>query len=220
MESQTKTSVQHVALDSVEGRVDRLRGLRERLTDHFLELAVALHEEHVAELWTRARTREGALYENEEDFWEEAVGVKRRTAYQLIAVGEVLARLDDQAEASKALSRVGLYRLDILVPVLKKEPTIAMALQWADLAKAHSREALREMVGKALGRPERVAGEPGDRFRAYVTNAMPDGAARQLAEDFFAAGAQHSGTHNAVAIMIAGFQDRRLLNDPRTPRRT
>jgi hypothetical protein len=207
VKSQTKTAVQHVAPGPVEERVDRLRSLRERLMDHYLELAVALYEEHEAQLWTKARTHEGGRYENEVGFWEEGVGVKRRMAYQLIAVGEVLVKVDDQAGASKALSGVGLHKLDILVAILRKDPTLATVQKWADLAKTHSREALRENVGQALGRPAKTVGEPGDRFRVYVVNRMPDRNTRELAEEFFEVGARYTKGKNAVGIMIAGFQE-------------
>lgn len=43
--------MQRVALDPVEARVDRLRNLNEHLIDRYLELAVALHAEHEAQLW-------------------------------------------------------------------------------------------------------------------------------------------------------------------------
>jgi len=207
MKSHTKTAVQPVAPGPVAERVNRLRSLRERLTDHYLGLAVALHEEHDAQLWTKAPAPEGGRYESEEDFWEEAVGVRRRTAYQLIAVGEVLAKVGQQAEASQALSGVGLHKLDVLVPILKKESTMPTLRKWADLAKTHSREALREAVGKALGRPAKAVEEPGERFRAYVINAMPDKNTKELAEEFFTVGARYAASKNAVGIMIAGFQE-------------
>jgi len=207
MKSQTKTAVQHVASGPVAERVNRLRSLRERLTDHYLELAVALHEEHDAQLWTRAPAPGAGRYESEEAFWEEAVGVKRRTAYQLIAVGEVLATVGEREEASRTLSGVGLHKLDVLVPILKKESTMPTLRKWADLAKTHSREALREAVGKALGRPARAVEGPGERFRAYVINAMPDNDTKELAEDFFAVGARYTTSKNPVGILIAGLQE-------------
>ncbi len=207
MKSQTKTAVQHVAPRPVAERVNRLRSLRERLTDHYLELAVALHEEHDAQLWTKAPALGAGRYESEEAFWEEAVGVKRRTAYQLIAVGEVLATVGEREEASRTLSGVGLHKLDVLVLILKKEPTMPTLLKWAELAKTHSREALRDEVGKALGRPAKAADEPGERFRAYVINAMPDQDTKELAEEFFTVGARYTASKNAVGIMIAGFQE-------------
>jgi hypothetical protein len=46
MKSGTKTAVQPVAPGPVAERVNRLRSLRERLTDHYLELAMALHDCH------------------------------------------------------------------------------------------------------------------------------------------------------------------------------
>ncbi len=207
MESETKTAVQPVAPGPVAERVNRLRSLRERLTDHYLELAMALHEEHDAQLWTKARTHEGGRYASEEDFWEEAVGVKRRTAYQLIAVGEVLAKVGEWEEALRTLSGVGMHKLDVLVPILKKEPTMPTLRKWADLAKTHSREALREKVGKALGRPARAVEEPGERFRAYVINAMPDQDTKEIAEEFFKVGARYAASKNAVGILIAGLQE-------------
>jgi hypothetical protein len=207
VKSDANTAVQPVAPGPVEERVNRLRSLRERLTDRYLELAVALHEEHDAQLWTKAPVPGGGRYESEEDFWEEAIGVKRRTAYQLIAVGEVLARVGEREAASRTLSGVGLHKLDVLVPILKKEPTMPTLREWADLAKAHSRQALREAVGKALGRPAKTVDEPGERFRAYVINAMPDQDTKELAEEFFVVGARSTASKNAVGIMIAGLQE-------------
>ncbi len=193
--------------ESAQARVRELRELMREMTTRYLALAQALHEAHETELWTKARTHEGGRYESEEAFWEDAIGVKRRTAYQLIAVGEVLAKSDDQAEASKALSGIGLHRLDILMPVLKKEPTTATVQHWADRAKALTREALREEVGKALGRPEKVVQGPGQRFRAYVINQMPDKNTKELAEEFFTVGARYTNSENAVGVLIAAFQE-------------
>jgi hypothetical protein len=73
------------------------------------------------------------------------------------------------------------------------EPTMPTLRKWADLAKTHSREALREEVGKALGRPAKAGDEPGERFRAYVINAMPDQDTKELAEEFFTVGARSHG---------------------------
>jgi hypothetical protein len=100
-----------------------------------------------------------------------------------------------------------LHKLDVLVPILKKESTMPTLRKWADLAKTHSREALREAVGKALGRPARAVEGLGDRFRAYVINAMPDQDTKELAEEFFAVGARYTTSKNAVGTMIAGFQE-------------
>jgi hypothetical protein len=47
---------------------------------------MAIHEEHEAGLWAKVRTRTGHPYESEDQFWEEAIGVKRRTAYQLTLI--------------------------------------------------------------------------------------------------------------------------------------
>src|SRR6266481_356637 len=192
--------------DSVEARVRHLRDLVGEVMNHYLGLAQALHKEHEAQLWTKARPSPGARYRSEEEFWEAAVGVKRRTAYQLIAIGEMLAKVDDQVEASKALSGIGLHRLDILVPMLKKQPTIDMIEHWADVARRLPREALRQEVGKALGRPARVVQEAGDRFRAYVINQMPDKSTKELAEEFFTVGARYTNAENVVGILVAAFQ--------------
>ena len=196
-----------LSAESAQARVRQLRDLMREMTNQYLALAQALHEAHATALWAQVRTREGGSYESEEAFWEEVIGVKRRTAYQLIAVGEVLAKVDDEAEASKALSGIGLHRLDILVPMLKKEPTTATVQHWADRAKGLTREALREEVGKALGRPEKVVQEPGQRFRAYVINQMPDENTKELAAKFFAEGARFTNNEDAVGILIAAFQE-------------
>ncbi len=196
-----------LAAESVQARIRHLQELVGEMENRYLVLAQTVHEEHAAELWTKARTSAGAPYRSEEDFWEEAVGIKRRTAYQLIALGELLAKADDQPQALKALSGVGLHKLDILVPVLRKNPTVSTFRKWADLAKTHSREALREKVGHALGRPSKSVHEPGDRFQAYVINRMPDRDTRELAEEFFEVGARYTKGKNAVGILIAGFQE-------------
>jgi len=53
-------------------------------------------------------------------------------------------------------------------------------------------------VCKALGRPAKPVEEPGERFRAYVINAMPDQDTKELAEEFFAVGARYTTSKNAV----------------------
>src|SRR5262249_39032176 len=66
-------SVQRVAQSSItiEQRVGRLRDLAAQVTGGYLALAVTLHEEHEAELWTKAGAETGAPYRSEEEFWEE-----------------------------------------------------------------------------------------------------------------------------------------------------
>jgi hypothetical protein len=198
-------------------RVGRLRSLNEHLIDRYLELAVALHSEHINALWASATPTGGGRYASEEDFWEGAIGIKRRTAFQLIAVGGVLAQVSEttgepttpaiQAEAAKILTPVGLHKLDVITPVLKKDPTLPVVKRWADLAKKNSRDALRELVAKALGRKLKDEAEPGSRFRAYILNAMPSLERRELAEAFFEAGTRHVGTDNSVGIFIAAMEE-------------
>jgi hypothetical protein len=214
---QTNTESNTVAqLDPVGARVLLLRNLNEHMINRYLDLAVALHAEHVNALWTQAPALGGGHYVDEEQFWEEAVGVKRRTAYQLIAVGGVLAQVSAvtgepttpaiQAEAAKALTPVGLHKLDVITPVLKKEPTLPVVQKWSDLAKANSREALREMVAKALGRKLKDEADPGEKFRRYIINAMPDGETRELATEFFEVGERHTKS-NPVGALICAMQE-------------
>jgi hypothetical protein len=110
---------------TVEQRVCRLRELAEQVTGRYLDLAVVLHQEHEAELWTKALAQKGGAYRSEEEFWEEAIGVKRRSAYQMIAIGRVLCKIGVRPDDTKALVGVGLYKMDLLVPVLEREPTPA-----------------------------------------------------------------------------------------------
>lgn len=205
---EARRDVQHVALaHSPEERVRRLRQLAEQVADRYLVLAVALHEEHLAGLWEKARIPGGAQYESEEQFWEEALGLKRRSAYQLLAIGRVLARIDSQEEARAALAEIGLYKADVLVPVLERTPDLATVRAWAEVAHTHSRDALRERVREALGRRGRAPGEPGSRIRAALVNAMPTLETRQLGEEFFEVGARYVESDHPVAILIAGFQE-------------
>ncbi len=200
----TTPGVQRVAPD-VQQRVLHLQRLAARVTEGFLALADTLYREHDAALWQTAVTTDGGRYASEEVFWEEGVGVKRRTAYQLIAVGRAISKLTLSADDRDALAAVGLHKLDVLVPVLERRPEAAT--EWIAVARSHSREALRERVGEALGRPVRPAGVPGARFQTFLINAMPDLESRQLAEDFFAAGAAHTGSDNAVGIVVAAMQE-------------
>ena len=94
--------VQRVAQTPAE-RVARLCQLAGQVAEGYLPLAVALHEEHLAGLWEKARIPAGVQDESEEQFWEEALGLKRRTACQLIAIGRVLTKIGRQDEAREAL---------------------------------------------------------------------------------------------------------------------
>src|SRR5262249_36684049 len=146
-------------------------------------------------------------YRSEEEFWEEVVGVKRRTAYQMIAIGRVLRKIGVQPEGTKALASVGLYKMDLLVSILEREPTEAALERWAEVASTRTRSELREQVHQALGRPVRTAAEPGSRFERMVELAMPDQESRALAEDFFRVGKEYVGSENAVGVMIAAMQE-------------
>jgi hypothetical protein len=196
--------VRHVAQnDPVEKRVDRLRGLLAGLMNNYIALARGLYEEHVAELWTKAPGH----WASEEDFLEESVGIKRRTSFELLAIGAVLAQIAEKEEASKELGAVGMYKLGVLVPVLKSDPTMPTVRRWTELARTHSREALRELVAKALGRKLKDAGAPGERFKTYIIGAMPDGESRELATEFFERGAQVLGNDHPITVLIAAFQE-------------
>jgi hypothetical protein len=203
---ETTTAVQRVAQTS-EARVSRLRHLTEDMTERYLSLARALYEEHEAELWTQVRARTGGRYQSEEEFWEEAIGVKRRTAYQLIRIGRILTEIGPEAESQKALVGVGLCKMDVLVPILEREPTVVGLQKWAEVARTNSREALREQVQKALERPIRPPGDPGERFERMMKGAMPDLESRTVAENFFRIGKEHVGSENPVAVVIAGMQE-------------
>jgi hypothetical protein len=100
--------VRHVAqaTPTVEQRVRRLQALAAQVAERYLALALVIHEEHEVELWTKSRARTGLPYQNEEEFWEEALGVKRRTAYTLLAVGRTLSKLGIKQDGLKALAGV------------------------------------------------------------------------------------------------------------------
>jgi hypothetical protein len=177
------------------------------MVDRYLALAVAIHEEHEVGLWTKMRTRTGHPYESEDQFWEEAIGLKRRTAYQLIAVGRVLSKVGIEEDGMKALAGVGLYKMDLLVPVLEREPTQAALQKWVNEARSRTRDELRELVHEALGQPARSSSEPGARFAQMVERAMPDEETRKLTQDFFRVGKLYVGTENAVGVAIAAMQE-------------
>ncbi len=191
----------------VTPRVDHLRDLARRVASQHLVLADALYAEHVAGLWQYARTPQGDPYEAEEQFWEEAVGVRRRAAYQLIALGRLLSKLRLTAADRTALAAVGLHKMDLLVPILKRQATIRPVRGWIAVAQTCSRKALRERVREALGRPGRPVADHAAHVQAYLVNAMPDLESRDLAAEFFTVGATFTGTDNAVAILIAAMQE-------------
>ena len=207
--------VRGVALDPVEARVDHLRRLNEHMVNRYLDLAVALYAEHINSLWTQAVAPGGGRYTDEETFWEN-LGVKRRTAYQLISVGAVLALVSEtggepttpaiQAEAAEILLPVGLAKLDVVVPVLKRDPVLSTVRRWSDLARANSRDALRELVAKALGRKLKDEADPGEKFRRYIINAMPDGETRELAIAFFEAGELYTKS-NPIGTLICAMSE-------------
>ena len=203
---ETKIETQRAASHPVEERVARLRGLLARVADRYLELACALYKEHLAELWTKAPASGGGHFESEAAFFEEGVGIKIRTAQQLIAVGGVLAKVPEQAEASEALSGVGMFKLDVITPVLKRDPVLPTIRKWAELARTHSRAALRELVAKSLDRKLRDPEAPGERFKKYILNQVPPDA-RIIAEEFFDLGERVVESENAIAILLAGMTE-------------
>ena len=204
----TDGGVQRVALtDDVSQRITHLCGLATRLASSTLALAEALYVEHTEALWQVARTCDGLPYESEEHFWEDAIGIKRRSAYQLVAIGRMLTTLALPGLDRTALARVGLHKLDTLVPVLEQAQTPEVVRRWTEIARTQPREILRDAVREALGQPRRPASEPGSRFQTAVINVMPDLESRQLATEFFAVGAEYVGTDHAVAILIAGMQE-------------
>ena len=200
--------VQRVALpETVPDRVEHLRMLSHQVVGHYLVLAEALHVEHEAALWQYARTDDTKPYGSEEHFWEDALGIRRRSAYQLLAIGRVLATLRLPEADQTALAAVGLHKLDTMVPVLEQVSTPEAVRMWTKIARTQSRETLREKVREALGHPKRPSTDPGRRFQRAVINIMPDLETRTLATEFFEAGARYVESENAIAILIAAMQE-------------
>ena len=204
----TQELVPRVAQASaVNARISRLTRLAQHVVGGYLDLADALYAEHVAGLWQRARTPDGQPFASEESFWEEAVGIRRRTGYRLIALGRMLATLKLSTLDRAALAAVGLHKMDTLIPILEQQTSVRDAREWIDRAQAHSRQDLRQLVGSALGRPTPLTVSPGTRVENYLLNAMPDLETRQLATEFFQIGTSYVGSDNALAIIIAAMQE-------------
>ena len=200
--------VQHAAqADGVCDRVDRLRDLTDRAMSHYLVLGQALYVEHEAALWQRARTATGEHYDSEEAFWEGALGIKRRTAYQLIAIGRIMTSLQLREADRGALGALGLVKLSAVIPVLERQTTVSGLRRWISIAETHSRDSLRARVRKALGRSPRPQHTQAERVQAYLLDAMPDLESRALADRFFTVGARYVGSDNAIATLIAAFQE-------------
>ena len=139
-------------------RVTLLRGLATRVAFGTLALAEALFVEHTQGLWQRARSADGQVYASEEDFWEAAVGIKRRSAYQLVAIGRMLHTLALPEADRTALADVGLHKLDTLVPVLEQAETPEVVRSWTEIARTHPpRRPARESAG-GLGAVDTVIG--------------------------------------------------------------
>ena len=193
--------------DSVQDRVAHLHHLATRVMGHYLRLAETLYLEHDAVLWQRARAPSGDHYASEEAFWENAFGIKRRTGYQLVAIGRMLLTLRLPAPEREALSALGLHKMDVLVPILQQQTSRSEARAWINAARIQTRAALRDTVQQALGRPTLSRHPPGQRLQASVMSAMPDLDTRRLAAEFFAVGRDYVGSDNAVAIVIAAMQE-------------
>ena len=193
--------------DDIEIRVDQLRELTRRAMRDYVVLGHALYLEHEAALWQRTRTTGGDPYESEEAFWEDALGIKRRTAYQLIAIGRIAISLQLPEPDREALGALGLVKLSVVIPVLARQTTLAGLRHWITVAETHSRDSLRERVRHALGRPPRSERSQDQRLRTYVINAMPDLESRTLADRFFTVGADYARSDSAIAILIAALQE-------------
>ena len=200
-------SVQRVALRvDVDERVQRLRALAAQVTTDALTFAELLLREHEADLWQRARTPDAGHYPSEETFWEDALGIRRRTGFQCLRRGKTLAALQLPPEERAALASVGLHKFDVIAPVLMKERTVEAARHWT--AKAHEldRDQLRDAVNHALGRPTRSR-SGSQRLRDYIVNAMPDVESREVVEAFFVSGATYVESASAIAILLAGMAE-------------
>ena len=141
--------------ESVEDRVAHLRLLSGEVVRHYLVLAETLYAEHEADLWQTARTPGGERYPSQEVFWEDALGIKRRTGYQLVAVGRMLSSIRLPEADRTALLSIGLHKMDALVPILERQTSATEARAWIDVAQTTTRGDLRDQVRKALGRAPR-----------------------------------------------------------------
>src|SRR5262245_14027956 len=134
------------AAPSVEQRVRHLLQLAGQVTDRMLDLAKSLHEEHREQLWIKARTPAGEPYPSEEAFWEEAIGIGRRTAYRLIRIGAMLSKLPMTDLDRVALAEVGLYKMDTVLPVLERVPTVEALREWRSEEHTSELQSLRHLV--------------------------------------------------------------------------
>lgn len=131
----------------------------------FLDLADEAIEGKYYEKWG---------YVDAQPYFEERIGIGYRTLCRRMATLDGLRALPpaDLPQAKDVLAELGTHRASILAPALKKEP--ADWREWVELARGSTEEALQEAVSSALGsRPRGKASAPGEKFLAYLVNAVP-----------------------------------------------
>src|SRR3989449_2588032 len=186
----------HLALQALHARVEPDRVLA-------CELA---WEVHCRGYWSQVRRPDGTAYDCEETYFRDVLGLASwRTAYKRLAIGRMLLSFGEPERAvlRYAIAEVGLAKAAVAAPAIER---FREWKTWLQLALQCSMAVLQARVSEALeALPRgREPSPPGERFRRNGLAAMPDIAAMELVERFFAIGAKVLGSSHPVAIFLAG----------------
>lgn len=191
--------------DRADGVTLVLRALRGRINADLALLAEYAYEAHVRGYWSVVKDEVGRPYLSESEFFERVLGLGAfRSIYRYIAAGRLITSVPpaERDEIRRAVSDIGVSKIAILAPVVARAPEERE--QWFDRARHESVEDLQRHVTAAVGgEPRGEALAPGERFRAYLLNAMPDLESREALERCFRLGRRAVESDHPVAIFLA-----------------
>lgn len=150
-----------------------------------------------------------------EPYFQDRIGCSYRSLRKRLAVLEGLRKLPvgQMEPAKQAVAALGAHKSSILAPVLGRDGQDWQT--WVELAHESTEEALQDLVSSELGlRPRGVAKAPGERFLAFVLNAVPPDRQPQVEWVFRKMAALDDATTPlhpvAVLIQLAIFGEQEL----------
>lgn len=113
-------------------------------------------------------------FESPDRYFTDRIGVSYRSLRRCLSVLEALDRLPEpeRPEARAALAEIGTHKAGSIARALGRDGVDWRAL--VDFARDATVEAVQDRVSRDTGaQPRGAASEPGERFLAFVLNAVP-----------------------------------------------
>ena len=141
-------------------------------------------------------------YPGPEPYFTDRIGVSYRSLRRCLSVLEALDRLPEaeRPEARAALAEVGSHKAGAIARAFGRDGVDWRAL--VAFARDATVEAVQDRVSRETGaQPRGPASDPGERFLAFVLNAVPPDAQEEV-EEVFRLGMKLADTKNPMVVFL------------------